>query len=42
MTTSHLTPDFSPAIIIGKGRLVIGGKGFIIDKREYITVCKRE
>jgi hypothetical protein len=28
--------------IIDKGRLIIGGKGFIIGKREYIIVCKRE
>jgi hypothetical protein len=28
--------------IIGEGRLVIGGKGFIISRREYITVYKRE
>ena len=28
--------------ITGKGRLVIGGKGFIIGKREYIIVCKKE
>jgi hypothetical protein len=28
--------------VIGKGRLVTGGKGFIIGRREYIIVCKRE
>jgi hypothetical protein len=28
--------------VTGKGRLVTGGKGFIIGRREYITVCKGE
>ena len=28
--------------VTGKGRLVTGEKGFIIGRREYITVCKRE
>jgi hypothetical protein len=28
--------------VIGKRRLVIGGKGFIVDRREYIIVYKRE
>jgi hypothetical protein len=28
--------------VIGEGRLVTGGKGFVIDRREYITVCKGE
>jgi hypothetical protein len=28
--------------VIGEGRLVTGGKGFIVDRREYIIVCKRE
>jgi hypothetical protein len=26
--------------VIGKGRLVTGGKDFIVDRREYITVYK--
>jgi hypothetical protein len=26
--------------VIGEGRLVIGGKGFIVGRREYITVYK--
>jgi hypothetical protein len=26
--------------VIGKGRLVIGGKGFVVGRREYITVRK--
>jgi hypothetical protein len=28
--------------ITGEGRLVIGGKGFVVGRREYITVCKKE
>jgi hypothetical protein len=28
--------------ITNKGRLVIGGKGFIVNRRKYITVYKRE
>jgi hypothetical protein len=28
--------------VISKGRLIIGGKGFVINRREYIIVCKRE
>jgi hypothetical protein len=26
--------------IIGEGRLVTGRKGFVVGRREYITVCK--
>ena len=26
--------------VTGEGRLVTGEKGFVVDRREYITVCK--
>jgi hypothetical protein len=26
--------------VTGEGRLITGGKGFVIGRREYITVCK--
>jgi hypothetical protein len=28
--------------VTGEGRLVTGGKGFVVGRREYITVRKRE
>jgi hypothetical protein len=28
--------------VTGEGRLVTGGKGFVVGRREYITVCKGE
>jgi hypothetical protein len=42
VTTSISSVEDRREFVTGEGRLVTGEEGFVISRREYITVCKRE